>query len=281
MSLSRDRVAVAISTTGAEHRLGFLETCVAHWDRVLRMGDSLFVTVDGTPGDQRNVERAVSQYTSAVFRVGAPVEGYIPNRLGVAANKNTGLELMMDNTKARHLFLSDDDTWPLYPQSLTKHIDLPLAHSMVCWGKSRLHKVDKAFASWHWPRGVVLYQTRQVVETIGGMDERFGAGGHEHAEYSQRIHNAHLTPYAYPTPASYATRDAMGARALWHCEDMIKPGEPRHEHDSRRRAFTTIKRERADWKRINAIMEQRQGSSDYVAFRAHDNGRASATLSPT
>jgi hypothetical protein len=224
------RRAVAISTTGHPHRLRFLETCVAHWSTALGSGDSLFVTVDGSVEDTQRVFDAVRKHTESVFQVGQlePGWGIGPidtGRLGVAANKNTGLELMMDNTKADHLFLSDDDCWPLYAASLDKHTDLGLMHSMVCWGKSRALEPIGGLASWSWPRGVMLYAQRRVVETVGGMDERFGPGGHEHAEWSQRIHNAGFTPAPFCSPLSYTTRGHHGAVALWHCEDMPLAGD--------------------------------------------------------
>lgn len=271
------RKAVAISTTGDEHRLGFLETCVEAWDKALSPGDSLFVTVDGNAEDTRRAAERVHFWTESVFQVGqGPDEGV--RRHGVAVNKNTGLELMMDNTRADHLFLSDDDTWPLFSASLDKHTGTPLTHSMVCWGKSRaLAPVDEA-AVWSWPRGVMLYTQRRVIETIGGMDERFGPGGHEHAEFSQRIHNAGFTPAPFCSPLSYMTRNYQGARALWHCEDMARPGELLADLGIRRKKNTSVRRGPGDWEKINAVMLEREGSSDYVGFRARENGRAWATL---
>ena len=270
----------------------FLETAVREWDRCLPVsGASLFVTVDGTAEDTARVAARVSEWTGSVFRVGHLIPRLVfeedgslveQGRRGVAANKNTGLELLMDNTKVEHLFLADDDMWPLYPQAIYKHTDLPLAHSIIGWGRSRLVKVDGPYAEWKWPRGVLLYARRKVVETVGGMDERFGIGGHEHAEWSMRIHNAHLTPAPFMSPASYASRgpsgSAMRAGVLWHCEDMIRPGEGVGELQKRKSALTSIDRSERDWDQIHKIMAEREGSSDYVGYRAVENGRASATL---
>lgn len=282
------RVGVAISTTGEEHRLGFLETCVREWDRCLPKYASLFVTVDGTKTEAERVRRAVYEWTGSVFRVGQldPGWGIGPieqGRLGVAANKNTGLELLMNVRGMKHLFLSDDDAWPLYAASLDKHIDLVfrdevVPHSMVCWGRHRLDGESKNIASWKWPRGSVMYVHRQVVESVGGMDERFGPGGHEHVEWSNRIHNAGLTPRPFLSPASYATRNGMGAMALWHCEDMPRLGEKLGDHRLRRRNITSVRRADGDWEKINEIMVEREGSTASVSYRAHENGRASATL---
>lgn len=284
------RVGVAISTTGDAHRMGFLETCVANWFRVLPEVSAVVVTVDGSAADAAKVREVVDPYMAPVYRVGQPnhrggrtpvVEG----RQGVATNKNTGIEILMDTYAVDHLFLSDDDIWPLYPQSITKHTDMTfqgtaLPHSMVNWGKHRLEKVDEKFkrSSWTWPRGSMLYLHRDAVYTVGGVVEEFGPGGHEHVEYSMRIHNAGLTPYSFVSPASYATRNGMGAAALWHAEDMPRPGEPLGNLRQRRKAITSVRRESGDWDKIEAVMARMAGSSAYVGFRAHENGRSSATL---
>lgn len=275
-------MGVAISTTGHEHRMGFLETCVRRWSRVLTSTASIFVTVDGSEDDLRRVRALVGKYTYGVYRVGQlePGWGVGPietGRLGVAANKNTGLELLMDQTGAEHLFLSDDDCYPKYPQSLTKHTDLGYGHSLVGWGKSRLDAERSNTVSWTWPRGVMLYMHRDVVRNVGGMIEEFGLGGNEHVEYSRRIHQAGYTPEPYISPLSYGTRNCQGAAAMWHCEDMAQPGEPHGTLGSRRRKITSITHKR-NWGEIHALMDERDGDTSFVPYRAAENGRASATL---
>lgn len=284
---------MAISTTGHEHRMPFLETCVRQWRSCLPLGSVLVVTVDGTEADAARVRAVVDSPQAGghvggnTYRVGQPHpdertdDGH---RLGVAASKNTGLELLMDTHNVEHLFLSDDDCWPLLPQALDKHTNMTykgtaIPHSMVNWGAHRLLSTDAHHAHWTWPRGVMLYLHRDVVYRVGGFVEEFGSGGHEHVEYSNRINNAGFTPSPYVSPASYATRNAMGASALWHAEDMRRPGEPLGNLRQRRKGLTTITRTDDDWLRITAVMERMEGSDAYVGFRAHENGRSSATLS--
>lgn len=286
------RVGVAISTTGDEHRLGFLETCVRHWCEVEGV-DSLFVTVDG---DQHALERAaeaVREHTESVYRVGQPAMPGFPlrdGRLGVAANKNTGLELLMNACvgatypSIEHLFLCDDDTWPRNDDALRLHIDGPLKHSMVCWGSGRLAPdAVGEYATWTWPRGVLLYAHRSVVSQVGGMDERFGPGGHEHAEWSRRIHQAGLTPVSFGSPFQYAAKAtgrgwATGAAAFWNCEDMPRPNEDTMAHRHRKRGQTSVRRVDGDWARIKQVMAERDGDTRFVPFRADTNGRAPATV---
>lgn len=254
------------------------------WQDALPPDSVLVVTVDGSAEDVERVVAAVP--TADIYRVGGKRFCYADparSRMGVAVNKNTGLELLLD-AGVEHFFLSDDDTWPIHPQSLYKHIGLPFGHSMVCWGKRRLSNIHLAggYATWTWPRGVMLYATRAIVEEVGGMDERFGSGGHEHVEWSNRIYNAGHTPAPYCSPASYGERGVAGlatrASALWHCEDQPRAGETTSQFQRRKRGLTSVRRTEADWDRIEKIMVETIGSRAYVSPRASDNGRGSATL---
>lgn len=272
------RIGVAISTTGDEHRLPLLIKCVAMWQMVLPPGSVLFVTVDG---DEETYQRILGYLPNAV-RVGQCADGCKPlnGRMGVAVNKNTGLELLMDHGRVQHTFLCDDDTWPLQPEALRQHTDSGLAHSMLCWGRNRNPVVyGGSHARWSWPRGALIHTRTEVLAVVGGMDERFGApGGHEHVEWSRRIHQAGLTPVEFPSPARYGGHQGMGAAGLWHAEDMPRPGEPRHALQRRKQALTTIHRPEGYWERAEWIMAQRDGDTSYVPFRARENGRSTATL---
>ena len=291
-----NKVGVAISTTGDEHRLDLLTRSVAAWRKAIGLGSVLVVTVDGDAEAFARAAEAVDLAEGSggvVLRVGQPLLG--PDtvygdpypqprdgRLGVAVNKNTGIEWLMD-AGVDHLFLSDDDTWPLYPQSLEKHIDFGARHSMVCWGKNRLEFTLGDGAAWTWPRGVMLYVRRPLVDVVGGMDERFGPGGHEHVEWSQRIHRAGLTSFPFISPLVYALNGPAGpgtrAASLWHCEDMRRPGEPYATAMHRKKATTSVRRRDGDWAKIEALMAERaQDPNLFVPYTAHENGRTSATL---
>lgn len=273
------KVGVAISTTGDEHRLKFLETCVRKWCEIDGV-HSLFVTVDGSLADVKRVAEVVYEHTGSVFRVGqADDRETRDGHLGVAASKNTGLELLMDQPLVKHLFLCDDDTWPLSRDALDLHIDMGIGHSMVCWGQHRNPAPSPGgYAGWSWPRGVLLYTRRDVVEEVGGMIEEFGPGGHEHVEWSRRIHQAGFTPTLYPTPLRYTDHHAMGAAGFWHAEDMPRAREPFGNYRIRKQRLTSVRRTSKDWPRIEEIMAARDGDTSFVPYRAQMNGRASATL---
>jgi hypothetical protein len=271
-------IGVAISTTGDLHRLEFLQACLSHWCEAAPEAH-IVVTVDGDGLAAEHVYRFLHHWQN-IYQVGQGRE-HRESRQGVAVNKNTGIELLMAQG-CKELFLSDDDTWPLNSGAVELHRQSELDHSMVCWGRSRKIGVSgnppNQVAHWSWPRGAMLYVRRHVIDTVGGMDERFGPGGHEHVEWSKRIHYAGFTPFEYPTPAQYADVTGMSARHYWNAEDMQKPGEPLGSTRVRRKKITSVRRLDGDWERIEKIMADRAASSEFVPYTAAQNQRLSATL---
>lgn len=273
-------IGVAISTTGDKHRMRFLETSVVHWLRLLPADSRVFVTVDGDEEAVARVVRALwtvvggleHKSSLAVYRVGQRLDGMSDEgRLGVAVNKNTGLELLMDAGRDE-MFLCDDDTWPLSMEALRLHVNLG-PHSMVCWGGHRWNGKQ-----WTWPRGSLLYVEEHVVEKVGGLVEAFGPGGHEHVEWSRRIHQHGFGTSEFPAPRAYSEMRGMGARRYWHAEDMPRPGEPLGNTRRRKMGLTSVRRKDGDWEKIEKIMAEQDGNTAFVPFRATENGRTSATL---
>lgn len=296
-AVSNGTIGVAISTTGDEHRLGFLETAVAAWREHLLLGSVIVVTVDGSEDDTERVREVVDRAgpkghiggtTWRVGQVGPGIPSRFPmyrdGRMGVAVNKNTGIELLME-AGVSDLFLCDDDTWPIFPTAISKHVEMNEPHSMVCWGASRLTSAGPHYASWSWPRGSLLYVERSVISEVGGMIEAFGPGGHEHVEWSRRIYQAGLTPAPFISPRVYAETSPLGrgtrASMFWHCEDMRRRGETVGDHRLRRKRLTSVRRRPEDWEHIETIMAEKDGDTSFVPFMAHENGRASATLCST
>lgn len=286
MSTIHGRVGVAISTTGDPHRLELLQRALSYWEIYLPEDSKMVVTVDGEESAVKRVLLAMAgRRGTPVYQVGQPIAGmkpFIPvhdGRLGVAVNKNTGIELLMDahpDNPVDHLFLSDDDTWPLNTTALDLHAGLGrVGHSMVNWGGHRYTP-----RGWTWPRGAVLYTRRPLVEKVGGMVEAFGSGGHEHVEWSRRIHQHKFTPRPYPAPEEYAVRNGTGAGGYWHAEDMRRGNESRVSLINRRKSLTSVRRQDGDWARIEKIMDEMNGVTRFVPYAAQENGRSSATLYP-
>jgi hypothetical protein len=170
---------------------------------------------------------------------------------GVAVTKNRGLAALMD-AGADHLFLADDDVWPVTAGWAYPYIRLAEPHLMHCWGKSRYVRADGEYTIWNWPRGVLLYVERRVVEQIGGMRTEFGRWGGEHAEWSRRIHNAGFTAHPF--------QDAADAkRGIWHCEDYrrtIPSTVP-----------TSVRDDPQNVKRRHDLYDTYRASTDYVEYR--------------
>lgn len=133
---------------------------------------------------------------------------------GVAHTKNRGLAALMDGG-CTELFLADDDVWPVVAHWPAPYVSNPQPHLMHCWGQKRWDHNTRDTSVWSWPRGVLLYVRREVVERVGGMRVEFGRWGGEHAEWSRRIHNAGLTRDVFQD-----ARDAK--RGIWHCEDYTR-----------------------------------------------------------
>jgi hypothetical protein len=113
-------------------------------------------------------------------------------RRGVAMTKNTGIAALMD-AGCDHLFLADDDCHPVTDDWWRPYVDSTQQHLSWQW-ETRDPWLSTFDDGTHWaiefPRGVLLYATHEVVDTVGGMDTAYGSHGGEHVEWQQRIHDA-------------------------------------------------------------------------------------------
>lgn len=167
---------------------------------------------------------------------------------GVAATKNRGITALMD-AGCEHLFLADDDVWPISPDWWRPYVDDPEPHLMHCWGKSRLIDDDGHYRVFSHPRGCLLYAQRRVIERVGGMRTEFGRWGGEHAEWSRRIHNAGLTTHRYADLTA-------AARGIWHAEDYTRR-TPSTVSAAEREALTP---------RRHQLYDRYRTSSEYVEY---------------
>ena len=206
-------IGVAIST---HRRPEVLSQALAHW--AMAMPDLLVVTHD-VDGD------------------------------GVAATKNRGITALMD-AGCEHLFLADDDCWPVVANWAEHYVTDSEPHLMHCWGKSRFLRQDDTHSYWDWPRGVLLYVERRVVEAVGGMRLEFGRWGGEHREWSRRIHQAGFTEHPY-------TDVTVARRGYWHCTDYTRsvPSSVSHK----------LRMEHAD--RRHELYQRFRGSTEFVPYR--------------
>lgn len=122
---------------------------------------------------------------------------------GIAKAKNKCLELLSD---CEHIFLFDDDTYPLKPGWERPYIDSKEHHLMYLFedwasgtpvGDDKVIYEDGLIVAHDHARGCMLYVDRLVLDTVGGMDVRYGKAMNEHLDWSNRIYNAGLTTFKY------------------------------------------------------------------------------------
>src|SRR5690606_33114635 len=121
---------------------------------------------------------------------------------GIARAKNKCLELL---DGCEHIFLFDDDCYPKVPGWEKPYIQSPephLAyHYLVSEGRSRgvvaRYSGDDKHEAYAQPQGCMMYAHRSVLDAVGGLDPVFGLYGHEHGDWSNRIHSAGLTTWRY------------------------------------------------------------------------------------
>ena len=187
-------------------------------------------------------------------------------QLGIARAKNLCIETLM-NLGVEHLFLADDDLYPIAPNWHEAYVNSVEPHLMYLFkdpGKRgvkletpvTVYDDGTTYALAH-PRGCLLYAERRVVDRVGGMRPEFGVWGHEHVEYSLRVHNAGLTTAPF--------QDVHGSADRFYSMD-----EHWHQHPKFQRAVTT--QERNHYMAINGeILERFRGSTEFVPYRPETN----------
>jgi hypothetical protein len=153
--------------------------------------------------------------------------------VGIARAKNKCLELLDD---CEHIFLFDDDAYPLVEDWWRPYVDSPEPHLMAIYDRApgkppdveTLYR-DEQHVAYHATRGYMLYVERRVLDTVGGMDPAFGRWGWEHVSWSDRIHSAGLTTWRYA--------DVTGSHELIH--SMDRHGEVDTVVDEKARQFST------------------------------------------
>lgn len=187
-----DRIGVAIST---RNRRGIFDKSCAQWQRFLPAGAVLAVVDDASD----------VPVPEATYRFN--------NNVGVARAKNKSIELLYD-AGCDHIVLADDDVHPVIADWWQPYVQSSMKHLCHCWGRSRYLKTEDGHTYWSWPRGVMLYLQREVVDRVGGMRTEFVHAG-EHAEYSRRISNAGLIPHPFIDVATART-------GIWWAADYTR-----------------------------------------------------------
>lgn len=123
--------------------------------------------------------------------------------VGIARAKNKCLELL---SNCEHIFLFDDDCYPLVTGWHKPYVNSAEHHLMYLFenwssgepvGDDHIIYEDGGIVAHDHARGCMMYVDRQVLETVGGLDTRYGKAMNEHLDWSNRIHNAGLTTFRY------------------------------------------------------------------------------------
>lgn len=166
--------------------------------------------------------------------------------VGIARTKNKGIELLMA-AGCDHLFLFDDDTYPIDDNWWKPYVESKEPHLMYNFTKYsdgtpvgdciEVYRDDEVVAQGH-PRGCMLYITADVVSTVGGFYTGFGLAMEEHVEYSQRIFNAKLTTFKFA--------DVVGSDKLIYSTDWDKSAKLRS---------SIMPEQRQNWRRNQDILK--------------------------
>ena len=125
---------------------------------------------------------------------------------GIPAAKNACIRHLMAHG-VEHLILLDDDTRPCDYGWWEPYVLGKEPYYTYCWTHfakdgARVPKMDEVYrdselVAYRWSMGCCQYVSREVVETVGGINPAFGLGFEEHAEWAQRIHNAGFTSFVH------------------------------------------------------------------------------------
>lgn len=142
-------------------------------------------------------------------------------RVGIPSVKNKCFELAY-NSGAEHVFLLDDDTYPLLPEAFTRYIYSSYNHLCYTFYKNPMAVLPDC--KYHYlANGCMMYFKRICLDIVGGFDPVFGLGKYEHVNLSWRIHNAKLTPYQY--------MDIRDGEGLFYCMDEKNEIERSFHHN--------------------------------------------------
>ena len=214
-------IGVGITT---RNRRAIFDDSLSHWLEVI--GDARLVVVDD------------GSDTPVPAIDGATVIRHGTSR-GVAQSKNRCIAALLD-AGCDHLFLADDDVYPRVPWWWRPYVESPEHHLCYQWprparrvGGGRLnrwrlvpqpgHPLAETHFAVGFPRGVLIYLDRRVVDTVGGFDPEYGRG--EHVEFSYRCWLAGLSTFSQRDESGAvvaAYGDVRGSEVIWYARDRYE-----------------------------------------------------------
>lgn len=231
-SNASSRIGIAIST---HNRADVLKRALSQHMQFLPAGALVVVIDDGSK-------------PAAVVPDGVQLIRH-ETSLGIVASKNASLSALMD-AGCEHLFLWDDDAWPIADNWHLPYIESPEPHLAYQFldlaGRNKLNDMsvlyrDDKHIAYTGQRGVMLYYHRSAIEKVGGFDPVYGRGMYEHPDLALRIYNAGLSTWAFA--------DVAGSEKLIHSMDEyeeVARSIPRPERESLAKANALIYSARRD-----------------------------------
>jgi hypothetical protein len=246
------KIAVGITT---KNRITYCERSLKNHLKHLPPNAKIFIVDDGS-----DTETIFDEFPDVEYH-------YFPESVGIPKAKNKCLELA-DAWGADHIFLFDDDIWPIVDGWWQSYVESPEAHFQYCWsdilpGKygnkhyygigKRFYEDDHMFSFSH-PRGQMLYiDAKKVLPRIGGFDPIYGKGMVEHCDWSWRIHNAGLS--------TWKNQDVIGSENLFYSIDENENSEPDFVTTIDNHMRTVI--DQANQR----ILHAKGNSSEYIEYR--------------
>lgn len=181
------------------------------------------------------------------------------SNVGIAKAKNKCLELLAD---CEHIFLFDDDAYPLVYEWYMPYVTSPEHHLMYIFKdlatNRKLNDItvvyeDEQHIGYSGARGVMLYIDKYALDTVGGMDEEFGKWGWEHPAWSRRVYNRGL--------CSSPFTDVKGSEQLIYSMD---------EHEQVERSVSAYDRAKIAQSNIE-LYRLKYFDSHYIEFREMRN----------
>ncbi len=240
------RIGIAIST---HNRAAVLSKALEHHLRHLPVGALVVVIDDGSqpPAVVPDSVKLIQHEKS----------------LGIVASKNASLAALCA-AGCEHIFLWDDDAWPISDGWWLPYIESPEPHLAYQFldlaGARKLNDIavlyrDDQHIAYTGQRGVMLYYHRSAIERVGGFDPIYGRGMYEHSDLALRIHNAGLTSWAFA--------DVAGSEKLIHSLDeheLVERAVPRPDREEQIKRNVKIHNERRD-----------NGYTGYAPYRPQRN----------
>lgn len=246
------KIAVCITTKGRDK---YLTRSLTNHRKFLPKNARIFVVDDGS--DKPKKLGHADQITYE----------YLKENVGIPRAKNKCLELA-NRWEADHIFLFDDDVYPIEKDWHKPYILSPEFHLQYCWSDikpgqygdahyysvgKRLYEDDQLFSFSH-PRGQMLYiDAKVVLPRVGGFDPIYGKGMVEHVDWSWRIHNAGLS--------TWKNQDVVGSEHLFYSIDEHANDEPDHVTTIDQHMRTIVDHEN------QAILHAKGDSSEYIEYR--------------